>query len=305
MSSPIRHARDRNAALMYAPPWARKARRSSALAARTLAREAALEVVPEQPSDLDEVPRFIGDRAMLELQRRLSLDPETVPTPPLALDSGVPVEWLAVRLCAVAAVAALVAWAVVSFSRARPFGHEMAQTSVLPVVPVNKVKLVHVRTAPPPAAAAPIEGSAVAFAAEEKPPVPAGALPLPPLQQPGLSIVVKAPAPAPPAIASPLADNKPALDAAEIASLVKRGKVFLNEGDVASARLLLRRAAEAGNADAALALGASFDPLVIKQIGAIGVQADAAQARQWYEKAAALGSDIASQQLAKLANAGQ
>lgn len=90
------------------------------------------------------------------------------------------------------------------------------------------------------------------------------------------------------------------LDAEEIATLVNRGTDFLKSGDVVSARLLLRRAAEAGSASAALTLGTTFDPLFIQQLGTIGVVPDVAQARQWYEQAAALGSEAASQRLAKL-----
>jgi TPR repeat protein len=95
------------------------------------------------------------------------------------------------------------------------------------------------------------------------------------------------------------------LDAEEIATLVYRGTDLLKSGDVASARLLLRRAAEAGSASAALMLGTTFDPLAIQQLGTIGVVPDVAQARQWYEKAAAIGSDAASKRLAKLANTSQ
>ena len=95
------------------------------------------------------------------------------------------------------------------------------------------------------------------------------------------------------------------LDAEEIATLVNRGTDSLKNGDLASARLLLRRAAEAGSASAALMLGTTYDPLSIQQLGAIGVVPDVAQARQWYEKAAALGSEAATQQLAKLAHSGQ
>ena len=95
------------------------------------------------------------------------------------------------------------------------------------------------------------------------------------------------------------------LDAEEIATLVSRGTDFMKSGDLASARLLLRRAAEAGSASAALMLGTTFDPLVIQQLGAFGVVPDVAQARQWYEKAAALGSDAAAQRLAKLPRTGQ
>jgi hypothetical protein len=95
------------------------------------------------------------------------------------------------------------------------------------------------------------------------------------------------------------------LDAEEVATLVNRGTDYLKTGDVASARLLLRRAAEAGSASGALILGTTFDPLVIQQLGAFGVVPDVAQARQWYERAAELGSEAASQRLAKLAHTGQ
>jgi hypothetical protein len=95
------------------------------------------------------------------------------------------------------------------------------------------------------------------------------------------------------------------LDAEEIASLINRGTDSLKSGDLVSARLLLRRAAEAGSASAALMLGTTFDPLVIQQLGAIGVVSDVAQARQWYEKAVELGSNADSQQLERLPQTGQ
>jgi TPR repeat protein len=95
------------------------------------------------------------------------------------------------------------------------------------------------------------------------------------------------------------------LDAKEIATLVNRGTDSLKSGDVSSARLLLRRAAEAGSASAALMLGSTFDPLFIQQLGTIGVVPDVAQARKWYEQAVALGSEAASQRIANLAHTGQ
>jgi hypothetical protein len=88
-------------------------------------------------------------------------------------------------------------------------------------------------------------------------------------------------------------------DADEIAALLRRGKDFAAHGDLISARLLLRRAAEAGSAEAALALGETFDPPVFQRLGVIGITPDAASARKWYERAAELGSPIASQYLAK------
>jgi hypothetical protein len=110
-----------------------------------------------------------------------------------------------------------------------------------------------------------------------------------------------------PAMAAPpqRANDRQALrlDSEEIAILVKRGSDLLANGDLAAARLLFRRAAEAGSAEGALALGTTFDPVVLQRLGAIGAAADPAQARQWYQRAAELGSSTASQQLAGLADA--
>jgi hypothetical protein len=88
------------------------------------------------------------------------------------------------------------------------------------------------------------------------------------------------------------------LDPAEIATLLKRGQDCLKNGDLVAARLLLHRAASAGSADGAFALAQTFDPAVIARIGAVGVSPDAAKAREWYQKAAQLGSSLATQQLA-------
>jgi hypothetical protein len=82
------------------------------------------------------------------------------------------------------------------------------------------------------------------------------------------------------------------LDADEIAALVKRGKDFANHGDLVSARLLFRRAAEAGSADAAQALGETFDPVVFQRLHVIGIEPDAARAQKWYQRAAELRSAV-------------
>ena len=89
------------------------------------------------------------------------------------------------------------------------------------------------------------------------------------------------------------------LDADEIAALVKRGRNFANHGDLISARLLFRRAAEAGSAEAALASRETFDPVVFQRLHVIGKEPDAAMAQKWYQRAAELGSAAASQHFAK------
>jgi hypothetical protein len=100
---------------------------------------------------------------------------------------------------------------------------------------------------------------------------------------------------------SPPPTAAPGSDREEIANLLASGRTFLIIGDVIAARLAFRRAADCGDAQAALALGGTFDPLVLKSLGAVGVAADPAQARGWYQKAAELGSRDAPQRLKQIA----
>ena len=92
------------------------------------------------------------------------------------------------------------------------------------------------------------------------------------------------------------------LDASEIAALLKRADALIASGDVAAARLVLRRAAEAGDAHAAMMLAGTYDPTVLEKLGVHGVVPDLAMARSWYEKARRFGASDASSQLEKLAN---
>jgi TPR repeat protein len=93
-----------------------------------------------------------------------------------------------------------------------------------------------------------------------------------------------------------------ALDADEIKLLMKQGEQFAEVGDLATARVLFQRAAEAGDATAATALGATYDPAVLAKLGVVGINADLEKARFWYQKAASLGSSDAKRRLDLLAN---
>lgn len=81
-----------------------------------------------------------------------------------------------------------------------------------------------------------------------------------------------------------------------VSALVKRGDQSLSLGDIAAARLLYQRAADAGNAAAATALGRTFDPNALTP----GSKADPAIAAQWYQKAITLGDPHATELLKKL-----
>jgi hypothetical protein len=92
------------------------------------------------------------------------------------------------------------------------------------------------------------------------------------------------------------------LDPDEIAALLKRGDELIASGDLGAARLVLRRAAEGGNARAALALAGTYDPIVLEKRAAHGFVPDITMARNWYEKAKQFGSADAPQRLEMLAS---
>ena len=312
MSSPVHHPYDLDEALRYAPPWARKANTAGAASPGDPAAESTSTSLEEDDYD----PPFDGDQAMLALQRRLALDPDQVPEPPVRMDDRPTLDRIALRLCAVAGIAGLVAWAAMSLPAdvslpikillpIKPQVDEVAQASepqavVAPALTATPVRVMHIRAAMAPlplTAAPPVEAVTPVTAATPATPaiVPVRVAEATPNETP------RAPETTPAADPPQSAAKTLTLAPDEIEMLVKRGKDLLTNGDISSARLLLQRAAEAGNAEAALALGSTFDPVVIARMGAIGVEADAARARGWYEKAVALGSNRASQQLANLA----
>jgi hypothetical protein len=107
--------------------------------------------------------------------------------------------------------------------------------------------------------------------------------------------------PVPPETPVPPAAVGPTPSRDEIAALVARGAKYFAAGDVAAARLVLRPGAVAGDSGAALALGETYDPVMLKRLGVIGFAGDLAEARDWYRRAAELGSADAPQRLDQLA----
>jgi hypothetical protein len=85
---------------------------------------------------------------------------------------------------------------------------------------------------------------------------------------------------------------KPSLRHEEIAMMVERGRVLFEAGDLAAARLFFRRAASAGDAAAAIAMGATYDPEVLTQRFIRGIEADAEEAQRWYDKARDMGQRV-------------
>lgn len=132
------------------------------------------------------------------------------------------------------------------------------------------------------------------------------ALAPPPAEQPAIQQAAKAEPVAALSPPSPPPEPPPpqrarVLDRDEITTLYERSMSLVEQGDIASARLMLTRAAEAGDASSALALGATYDPDVLRKLGVLGVAPDPARAQSWYTKAVELGSAEAVLRLERLA----
>jgi hypothetical protein len=85
------------------------------------------------------------------------------------------------------------------------------------------------------------------------------------------------------------------------ALVLKLGSSLLKDGNVAAARLMLQSAADAGNAQAAMLLGATYDPLILADLGVRGLRPDREAARTWYRRAQEYGSSEASGRIERLA----
>ncbi len=97
------------------------------------------------------------------------------------------------------------------------------------------------------------------------------------------------------AVAKQVAEDGPRID-----ELMAHGQKMIEVGYLAGARGYFRRAADAGSAEAAFALGTTYDPAFIKEIRAQGIKPDMAQARAWYEQAERLGDKDAHAKLLEL-----
>jgi hypothetical protein len=233
-------------------------------------------------------------------------------------------EWLAPAPAAVAAApapaAAVVAAPPAAATRApapavaaepAPLAPPSVAAEPAPVAP-SAVAAEPAPVAPPAVAAEPAPVAPPAVAAEPAPVAPPAVAAEPAAVAP--PAVAAAPAPPAPAVVAAPAPTaavaqapKPGfvirhLDPEEVAALVKRGEEFIASGDLASARLVLQRAAEAGEAQAALSLAGTYDPIVLEKLGFKGPTADIEKARMWYERAQEFGSSKASGRLQSLAS---
>jgi hypothetical protein len=101
---------------------------------------------------------------------------------------------------------------------------------------------------------------------------------LPPAAVPVVTVPVAAAPPAAVPAAAPPAARR--IDAEELATLLKRARSLISIGDFAPARLLLKRAADAQEASAALLLAQTYDPAVLGKQDMRSIAPDPALAAQ-------------------------
>lgn len=115
--------------------------------------------------------------------------------------------------------------------------------------------------------------------------------PAPPSQLPAAhSFGAPASAPAERAGGRELNEAVPHLSAEDVAMLRTRGDALLSLGDVTSSRLFYERAVAAGDAQAAIRLGATYDPVFLSQARLQNVPADMSVSLDWYRRARDLGA---------------
>jgi hypothetical protein len=261
---------DHDEVTQYAPKWAREPRsRLRQVAAGRLAAELPGDTAlgPARPCDLDAVDR---DATLTKLLQSPSLDPAAIPEAPARDSVGLALGMIARLMVAGSAAAGvgllLVGGIPLSF---KPLSGETTATASKGwSSETDRIAKSTARVGEEQRMAS--LDSAPAIASETV--------------RPPQAVVPDARTP----------------DAEEIARLTRRGEDLLAQGDIAAARLILIRAADAQDARAALALGATYDPVVLKQLGVVGFRPDVELARTWYEKAAQYGSTEAPRRLPAL-----
>jgi len=76
-----------------------------------------------------------------------------------------------------------------------------------------------------------------------------------------------------------------------------QGEERLAVGDVSSARMFFKRAADGGDAQAAVSMGATYDPTLFAALKVHGMSPDREIARKWYQRAVDLGSKDAFERI--------
>ncbi len=241
---------------------------------------------------------FEGDVALVELRSRLRA--ERIPEPVVPVSTA-PTFSGVLRLTSGVAMAATVVgvagylWGFKLSTKMPELTPASGQANVLPALstPVASLKTSNRDFDPPAARTASIGLAPVDTRGTANPVISVDAA-----QRPALL-------PTPPQTVSPSVTPRPpvaAEDASVIAAKMKIGVELMTYGEVAAARVMFQRAAEAGEGAGAFALAETYDPLVLGGLRLReGIMPDLALARTWYERARDLGSVEARDRISRLA----
>jgi hypothetical protein len=308
MSSPIDQTSDPDGAWRYAPPRVRAELQWVASCSELAANEP--QTWSGQPwsgqpwNGDDNCDDLAAGRAAALLQRLKSLDPEFVPEPLPDLEDEPAAKRVPLWSWGAATVAAVLAAIIVAVPAQSPKQDNLRANSALVAVASKANSWERTR-------------AVATIRIERRDNNTGGGTALTPLPgertRPRLPAAASAAADAPTTqqVPSPTGQQSPVgpgvpglvirhLEPDEVRNLVSRGAAFIASGDIAAARLVLRRAAEGGDVGAALALAGTFDPNLLARRGRPEL-ADAAQARLWYQRAKQFGSAEAPQRLEQLA----
>jgi hypothetical protein len=190
-----------------------------------------------------------------------------------------------------------------SLPSGRPSQGETSSQRAIAAAPVTPLQSEPPQqSAPAPQSAAPPQNAAPSQKAASSRNVPSSPSAASSRTAPSGETLAMAPASTSTAPALPAGKPIRELDPEEVKLLMKQGEQFVAAGDLVTARLVFQRAAEAGDATAALAMGATYDPIVLAKLGVRGYGGDVEKARNWYEKAKEFGSPEAPRRLELLAN---
>lgn len=84
--------------------------------------------------------------------------------------------------------------------------------------------------------------------------------------------------------------------------MLAKAQGILDNGDIASARLIYEHLARKGSIKATFALAQTYDPEFFSQLNVIGLRPDPETAKKWYAKAASMGNAEANARLSALGN---
>jgi len=121
---------------------------------------------------------------------------------------------------------------------------------------------------------------------------PSAAIPPPAVPAAAIPSAAIPPAAVPPAAVAPAQTTavpaKPQMPPQDAAKFVAKGNELFDAGDLSAARLFFRRAAEAGDPTAAIAMGSTYDPQVLAR-RRIRNTGNAEEAQRWYSLAQEMG----------------